>query len=116
MKFQALNEPYRKKGDPPLVGHWEYRDREGNLIDQDKSLHELSKRSPGGITLTFVEEKAATTDELDRWESEGGNGQSKGGCICTECSGCPDGWCEGCTPDIESAGHGRGCPLQEGGR
>ena len=31
-------------------------------------------------------------------------------CICTECYGCDDGWCEGCTPDIDNAGHGRGCP------
>lgn len=36
-----------------------------------------------------------------------------GKCICMECSGCSEGWCDRCTPDIDSVGHSRACPLRE---
>jgi hypothetical protein len=38
---------------------------------------------------------------------------ARGTCCCTECSGCKEGWCDYCTPDVHSAGHSRLCPLRE---
>jgi len=39
--------------------------------------------------------------------------QKIGKCVCTECCGCKEGWCDTCTPDIDNAGHSRLCPLRE---
>lgn len=41
--------------------------------------------------------------------------KSVGRCICTICCGCQEnqGWCDTCTPDIESAGHSLACPMRK---